>query len=58
MTHIFGIWNFGHCILFDIWDLGFGICYFIFQPLHTIKKETLVEVGTLCRNIFPVHEKG
>ena len=22
---MFGISNFGHCDLFDIWDLGFGI---------------------------------
>jgi len=25
MTKTFGIWNFGHCNLFDIWDLLFGI---------------------------------
>ena len=29
----FGIWNFGHCDLFDIWDLGFGISPFGPWPL-------------------------
>ena len=25
MTKAFEIWNLGHCYLFDIWDLLFGI---------------------------------
>jgi hypothetical protein len=35
----FGIWNFGHCDLFDIWDLGFGISL---PPVFQIISQSLI----------------